>query len=190
MTTNNIEGAYSPSPIELSAEIARPKDRLIETFKQSFLALAFDLGGLLAGSILVVFSDILSLVPWVLIIYPSIISMRGVIGGFFSGRLSTALHLGTVRPGFLNNTRSFRVLVYSTVILTLQSSLMIGGLAYFINVSFWGAEAIESLRIFSSRHNRLSNYVDAWGYPSYPLLRSIPEASILRFSRLIINLAL
>ncbi len=150
MTTNNIKGAYSPSPIELSAELARPKDRLIETFKQSFLALAFDLGGLLAGSILVVFSDILSLVPWVLIIYPSIISMRGVIGGFFSGRLSTALHLGTVRPGFLNNTGSFRVLVYSTVILTLQSSLMMGGLAYFINVSFWGTEAIESLRIFSA----------------------------------------
>jgi len=150
MTANNVNRAYSLTTAEVPIELARSKDRLVETFKQSFLALAFDLGGLLAGSILVVFSDILSLMPWVLIIYPSIISMRGVIGGFFSGKLSTALHLGTVRPSFLNNTRSFRVLVYSTAILTLQSSLMMGALAYFINVSLWGTEAIESLRIFSA----------------------------------------
>ena len=126
MTTNNINESYSLTSIEASPDLARPKNRFIETFKQSFLALAFDLGGLLAGSILVAFSDVLSLAPWVLIIYPSIISMRGVIGGFFSGRLSTALHLGTVRPSFLNNTRNFRVLIYSTAILTLQSSLMMG----------------------------------------------------------------
>jgi len=150
MRTNDINEAYSLTSAEASVELTRPKNRLIETSKQSFLALAFDLGGLLAGSILVAFSDILSLVPWVLIIYPSIISMRGVIGGFFSGRLSTALHLGTVRPSFLNNTGNFRVLVYSTAILTLQSSLMMGSLSYLINISFWGAGTIESLRIFSA----------------------------------------
>jgi len=150
MTTNNINESYSLTSIEASTDLARPKNRFIETFKQSFLALAFDLGGLLAGSILVAFSDVLSLAPWVLIIYPSIISMRGVIGGFFSGRLSTALHLGTVRPSFLNNTGNFRVLIYSTAILTLQSSLMMGGLAYLINVSLWGTRAIESLSIFSA----------------------------------------
>jgi mgtE-like transporter len=76
--------------------------------------------------------------------------MRGVIGGFFSGRLSTALHLGTVKPSFLGNTGYFRVLVYSTVILTFQSSLMIGALAYFINVSLLGAGAVEALSIFSA----------------------------------------
>ena len=150
MTTNNINEAYSLKSVEVPEELARLKGRFSESFKQSFLALAFDLGGLLAGSILVAFSDVLSLAPWVLIIYPSIISMRGVIGGFFSGRLSTALHLGTVRPSLLNNTRNFRVLVYLTVILTLQSSLMMGALAYFINVSLWGTRAIESLSIFSA----------------------------------------
>jgi len=150
MKTNNINEAYSLTSKDVPAELARSKNRFIETFKQSFLALSFDLGGLLAGSILLFFSDVLSFAPWALIIYPSIISMRGVIGGFFSGRLSTALHLGTVRPSFLNNTGNFRVLVYSTVILTLQSSLMMGVLAYFINVSFWGTRVIESLSIFSA----------------------------------------
>mgnify|MGYP000250472968 FL=1 len=150
MTTNSIDEAYSLTSKDASAELIPPKNRFVETFKQSFLALSFDLGGLLAGSILLIFSDVLSFAPWALIIYPSIISMRGVIGGFFSGRLSTALHLGTVRPSLLNNTRSFRVLVCSTVILTLQSSLMMGALAYFINVSLWGTRIIESLSIFSA----------------------------------------
>jgi len=150
MTINNINGVYSPASAEASVEITRPTGRLFETFKQSFLALAFDLGGLLAGSIFVVFSDILSLTPWILIIYPSILSMRGVIGGFFSGKLSTALHLGTIRPSFLNNTGNFRVLVYSMIILSLQSSLMMGALSYCINISFWGSGAVESLGIFSA----------------------------------------
>jgi len=157
MTTNSIDEAYSLTSKDASAELIPPKNRFVETFKQSFLALSFDLGGLLAGSILLIFSDVLSFAPWALIIYPSIISMRGVIGGFFSGRLSTALHLGTVRPSLLNNTRSFRVLVCSTVILTLQSSLMMGALAYFINVSLWGTRIIESLSIFSASEPRFSD---------------------------------
>jgi len=150
MTTKNINEAYPPVSEGLPEELVRPKNRFIETFKQSFLALSFDLGGLLAGSILLFFSDVFSFAPWVLIIYPSIISMRGVIGGFFSGRLSTALHLGTVKPNFMNNTENFRVLIFLTVILTLQSSLMTGALAYFINVSLWGTQIIESLSIFSA----------------------------------------
>ena len=150
MRTNVVDEAYPTSPSGPLLEIARPRSRLFGTLKQSFLALSFDLGGLLAGSILVAFSEILSSAPWVIMIYPSIISMRGVIGGFFSGRLSTALHLGMVKPSFLENTRYFRVLVYSMIILTFQSSLMMGGLAYLINVSVWSVGLIEALSIFSA----------------------------------------
>jgi len=150
MTTNRVNEDYSLMREDASIEITHPKNRFIETLKQSFFALSFDLGGLLAGSILLLFSDLLSFAPWIIIIYPSIISMRGVIGGFFSGRLSTALHLGTVRPSFLNNTRNFKILVYLTVILTLQSSLMMCALAYAVNVLLWGVGMIESLMIFSA----------------------------------------
>jgi len=150
MATNSVNQDYSLMQEEAHREVTPSKNRFFETFKQSFLALSFDLGGLLAGSILLVFSDLLSFAPWIIIIYPSIISMRGVIGGFFSGRLSTALHLGTIRPSFLNNTRNFKMLVYSTIILTLQSSLMICALAYVINILLWKAGMIESLIIFSA----------------------------------------
>ncbi len=150
MATNRVNEEYSLMREDASTEITHPKNRFIETLKQSFFALSFDLGGLLAGSILLLFSDLLSFAPWIIIIYPSIISMRGVIGGFFSGRLSTALHLGTVRPSFLNNTRNFKILVYLTAILTLQSSLMMCALAYAVNVLLWGVGMIESLMIFSA----------------------------------------
>jgi len=130
-------------------QLAPSINRFTETFRQSFLALSFDLGGLLAGSILVKFSGVLSLASWVLIIYPSILSMRGVIGGFFSGRLSTGLHLGTIKSSFTKNTRSFYNLYYATLVLTFQSSLMMGVLASFLSVFFWKTPLIDTVSILS-----------------------------------------
>jgi len=146
--TNGFNKAY-PQTFEHGLSI-NAVNRFIETLKQSFLAFSFDLGGLLAGSILLFFMNVFSYAPWIIIIYPSIISMRGVIGGLFSGKLSTSLHLGTVKPSFLNNTTTFLLLVYSTVILTIESSLMMGALACFVNIFLWGAHLAESLDILSA----------------------------------------
>jgi len=73
-----------------------------------------------------------------------------VIGGFFSGRLSTALHLGTIRPSLLNNTRDFKILIFSVIILTVLSSITTGLLAFLINISLWRTSIIDSLGIFSA----------------------------------------
>ncbi len=146
MISNANASSSSISYLELTSR----KSRFISTLKQSFLALSLDLGGLLAGSIFLLFSNMFSLAPWLIMIYPSIISMRGVIGGFFSGRLSTALHLGTIRPSFLNNTRDFEILIFSVIILTVLSSITTGLLAFLINVSLWRTDIIDSLGIFSA----------------------------------------
>ncbi|RJS88199.1 hypothetical protein CW705_09400, partial [Candidatus Bathyarchaeota archaeon] len=119
MMISNANASSSSSYLELTSR----KSRFVSTLKQSFLALSLDLGGLLAGSIFLLFSNMFSVAPWLIMIYPSIISMRGVIGGFFSGRLSTALHLGTIRPTLLNNTRDFKILIFSVIILTVLSSI-------------------------------------------------------------------
>jgi len=145
MATHSINRASMKETFQLAPSI----NRFTETFRQSFLALSFDLGGLLAGSILVKFSGVLSLASWVLIIYPSILSMRGVIGGFFSGRLSTGLHLGTIKSSFTKNTRSFYNLYYATLVLTFQSSLMMGVLASFLSVFFWKTPLIDTVNILS-----------------------------------------
>jgi len=37
--------------------------------------------------------DIFHLSPWAIALYPAVISIKGVITGVLTGRLSTALHL-------------------------------------------------------------------------------------------------
>jgi len=145
MISNANAASFSSSYLGLTDR----KSRFTSTLKQSFLALSLDLGGILAGSILLFFSDMFSIAPWLIMIYPNIISMRGVIGGFFSGRLSTALHLGTIRPSLIDNTRDFEILIFSVIILTVLSSLTTGLLAFLINISVWGTSIVDSLGIFS-----------------------------------------
>ncbi|MCW4020738.1 MAG: magnesium transporter [Candidatus Bathyarchaeota archaeon] len=132
-----------------TVQLSRSIDRFLEAFKQSLLALSFILGTLFAGYLFVTYSSVFSSAVWVLILYPSILSMRGVISGLFSGRLSTGLHLGTVKPSFTENTRSFHALLYAVITLTLQSSLMIGGTVSLISVFLWGAPFLDAVRILS-----------------------------------------
>jgi len=98
----------------------------IKNYGQSLLSLSFNLFGILAGTLLVLNLDVLSLAKWSFMIFPGILSVRGSIGGLLSGRLSTALQLGTIRVSFLKNTRRFYILICTVVILTLESSLVLG----------------------------------------------------------------
>jgi len=122
-------------------------NRLHQTFKQSLFSLSFNLGGILAGTLLATYFGVFSLSPWALAIYPGILSMRGVIGGLFSGRLSTALHIGTVRAGFTKNTRNFYMLWRAIIVLTLESSIMLGIAASLFGIFFWGINSTDFIAI-------------------------------------------
>ena len=91
---------------------------------ESLVSLSFNLTGLIAGAILASSHGLLSEFSWAIVIYPSILSVRGALGGLFSGRMSTALHLGTIRPTLKENTRSAKNLLDSIIVLTLVSSLV------------------------------------------------------------------
>ena len=84
----------------------------------------FNLGGLIAGSIISVQLSLFLKSPWAIALYPGILSMRGVINGVFSGRLSTGLHIGTINPSFKDNTDEFKELWLALIVLTLISSLL------------------------------------------------------------------
>ncbi len=150
MITRSVNEAYSGASGEDTVQLARSADRFVETLKQSLLALSFILGSLLAGSIFVTFSGAFSSAAWVLTLYPSILSVKGVIGGLFIGRLSTGLHLGTVKASLTGNTKGFYLLLHATITLSLQSSLMIGGMASLLSVLFWATPLMETLSIFSA----------------------------------------
>jgi mgtE-like transporter len=122
-------------------------DRFPQTFKQSVFSLSFNLGAILAGTLLAIYFGIFSFAPWTLAVYPGILSMRGVIGGLFSGRLSTGLHIGTVKVGFTKNTKNFYTLWRATIVLTLVSSIMLGIVASFFGMFFWGVNFMDSVAI-------------------------------------------
>jgi len=105
------------------------KPRFAETLKQSVMAYAFNIFGIAAGTIIAYYSGLFAKAPWAVVIYPPILSARGVIGGLFCGRLSTALHLGTIQPRLFGNTKSFYLLFQAIVIMTFEASLMMSLIA-------------------------------------------------------------
>jgi len=124
---------------------------LAKTTEQSLLSLAFDLGGILAGLIVATSLGLFSREPWIIILYPGILSIRGFIGGLFSGHLSTGLHLGTIPTSlFGENTKRFYLLWGSIVVLTFESSIFLGLVALLFGTAFLGINVLGALTIFGT----------------------------------------
>lgn len=107
-------------------------------FKETSIACLFDIGGLIAGFMIALQLGIFQLSPWAIALYPAIISVKGVITGLITGRLSTALHLGTVYPKFVGNTSTFYRLIGAMVVLTLATSATISAVSIVFGTLFWG----------------------------------------------------
>ena len=107
-------------------------------FKETSIACLFDIGGLIAGFMIALQLGIFQISPWAIALYPAIISVKGVITGLITGRLSTALHLGTVYPKFVGNTSTFYRLIGAMVVLTLATSATISAVSIVFGTLFWG----------------------------------------------------
>ncbi|KON34432.1 MAG: hypothetical protein AC479_00870 [miscellaneous Crenarchaeota group-6 archaeon AD8-1] len=107
-------------------------------FKETSLAYFFGLGGLFAGFLIASYLGVFELASWTIALYPVLISAKGITSGLLSGRLSTALHLGTVKPSFFRNTKLFYTLLESLVFLTLATSAVIIVFSLFFGKLFWG----------------------------------------------------
>ena len=112
------------------------QDSFSKTFKESLLSFSFNIAGLVAGSIFASQTHIFSLPPWIIAVYPAILSARGMIGGILTGRLSTALHLGMVNPRIFGNTRSFYKLIELVITANLVTSLFISSIAMVLGFFF------------------------------------------------------
>jgi len=113
------------------------------------MAYAFNISGIVAGTMVAYHVGLFSLVPWAIAVYPAVLSARGVIAGLFCGRLSTGLHLGTVRPRFFGNTKSFYLLFQAIVMLTLEASIAMSLVATLFGSLFLGIPASEFFNILS-----------------------------------------
>src|SRR3972149_9551298 len=106
--------------------------------KETLLAYFFDIGGFLAGFMVASQLGFFRLSPWAIALYPAVVSAKGVISGLLSGRLGTALHLGTVYPRFFNNTKSFYKLVQALIVITLATSIAMSSVSLVFGHLFWG----------------------------------------------------
>jgi len=118
-----------------------------KTFKESLMAFAFNVFGIVAGTTVALQLKLFMLAPWAIAVYPAMVSARGVIGGLLSGRLSTGLHIGTVQPRFFGNTKSFYSLLYAIVVLTLETSVLMSVVAALFGSFLWGATVVDFVNI-------------------------------------------
>jgi mgtE-like transporter len=118
-------------------------------FKDATIACLIDLVSLIPGFIIALQLGIFSLSPWALALYPAVISVKAIITGLLTGRLSTALHLGTMYPQFLGNTKSFYRLIGAMIVLTLGTSATISAFAFIFGTMFWGVNLNEFGAILS-----------------------------------------
>jgi mgtE-like transporter len=120
-----------------------------KTFKESLMALAFNIFGLVAGTTMALQLGLFEFAPWTIAVYPAILSARGVIAGLLSGRLSTGLHIGTVQPRFFGNTKTFYVLIQSIVVITLEISALMSVIAALFGSFLWSSTVVDFVNILS-----------------------------------------
>lgn len=111
--------------------------------KEALVAFSFNIGGILAGFTVASQLNVFQLSPWAIAVYPAILTARGVISGLFSGRLSTALHIGTIHPRLRGNTKNFHMLFKSIIVITLETSIAMSLVSMIFGSLFWGITFVD-----------------------------------------------
>ncbi|UCD45015.1 MAG: magnesium transporter [Candidatus Bathyarchaeota archaeon] len=102
---------------------------------QTLIAISFNSMSILAGGLISLFAPQFEAAPWILALFPPILTIRGGIGGVFSGNLATMLHLGLIRPQVRDNTPVFRQLIGSIFVITLVDTLTMGFFSFVLNLA-------------------------------------------------------
>ena len=138
MTRTNIAGTLSGKKLKAS-------------LGQSLFSLSFDVIGLLTGTLLILYLGVLSIdeAPWALFLFPGILSVRGAVGGLFSGHLGTGLHLGTIKATFTENTKDFQTLLRVIITLALVSGLSVGAGTWVFGLFLWNATVIDFVQLLA-----------------------------------------
>ena len=113
------------------------------------MALSFNIISLFAGGLISLFTPRFSAAPWILALFPPILTIRGDISGIFSGNLTTMLHLGLVRPQIRGNTEVYRMLIATVFVITFIDALAMGVISFALNLLL-GRAALGHLYIFAS----------------------------------------
>ncbi len=95
------------------------------TTRSVWFSMLFDLLDLLAGSVAaILLLPMLRNTPWMLSVFPILLTIRGAGNGIFSGVLTTSLHIGTIEPRFGGNTEYYYSLLASIATMSIINSLI------------------------------------------------------------------
>ncbi len=114
---------------------------------QTLIALSFNIISLFAGGLISIFAPRFQEATWILALFPPILTIRGGIGGIFSGNLATMLHLGLIRPKIRDNTPVYMQLISAIFVITLVDTLAMGLFAFVLNMVF-GQATLAQLPVF------------------------------------------
>lgn len=120
----------------------------LNLLKEALIPFSFNILGILAGFTVASYLNIFQLSTWIIALYPSVLTGRGVINGVLSGHLGTALHLGTIKPQLMDNTERFRVLFKSIMAITLETSIILSLASIIFGSLLWGITPTDYLNIF------------------------------------------
>jgi mgtE-like transporter len=114
---------------------------------QTLIALLFNTLSLVAGGLISIFTPQFKAAPWILALFPPVLTIRGGIGGIFSGNLATMLHIGLIRPQMRKNTPVYYQLISSIFVITLVDTLIMGGVSFLLNLAL-GRVSVQHLLVF------------------------------------------
>ncbi len=100
-----------------------------EIFSSQIISIA---GGIIAGTLLAIYTDKILLIPGMLILLPGFLEMRGNISGTFASRLSSGLFLGVIKTNRIN-TKIIKSNLLASFLLAIFVSFILGLIAFLFN---------------------------------------------------------
>ena len=126
-----------------------PKRRFYDSIPvQTLIALSFNNISLFAGGLISIFTPLFQEAPWILALFPPILTIRGGIGGLFSGNLATMLHLGLIKPQIRDNTRVYWQLISASYVITVIDTVAMGLFAFILNLAL-GRATLGQFYVFA-----------------------------------------
>ncbi len=102
----------------------RGREWLKETASITMIYL-FNMIEILTGFLAVQLIPYTKLLPWILILFPIFLTVRGAISGAFIGNLTTHLHLGTIIPSFRKNSPDYYTLIQTIFLFSISNALIV-----------------------------------------------------------------
>ena len=117
----------------------RPRESLyMDIFDKNFKEILSSqtvsiIGGVIAGTLLALYTDKILLIPGIFILLPGFLEMRGNISGSFSSRIISGMFLGVIKPDKIW-TKIIKGNLLASFLQVISISIVLGVIAFLFNL--------------------------------------------------------